>query len=104
MNQEMIIMNIIVNGGNARSKSMEAIQMAKKGEMEKALELIEKAKEDLGMAHEVQTKLIQSEAAGDKTEVSLLMVHAQDHLMNAMTVKDLAIEFVELYQNLKTRV
>ena len=104
MNQEMIIMNIIVNGGNARSKSMEAIQMAKKGEMEKALELIKKAKEDLEMAHEVQTKLIQSEAAGDKTEVSLLMVHAQDHLMNAMTVKDLAIEFVELYQNLKTRV
>lgn len=97
-------MNIIVNGGNARSKSMEAIQMAKKGEMEKALELIKKAKEDLEMAHEVQTKLIQSEAAGDKTEVSLLMVHAQDHLMNAMTVKDLAIEFVELYQNLKTRV
>ena len=28
------------------------------------------------------------------------MVHAQDHLMNAMTVKDLAAELVDLYQRL----
>ncbi|MFA7746473.1 PTS lactose/cellobiose transporter subunit IIA, partial [Salinicoccus roseus] len=25
-------------------------------------------------------------------------VHAQDHLMNAMTVKDLAAELVEIYE------
>jgi len=30
-------------------------------------------------------------------QMSLLMIHAQDHLMNAMTVKDLAAEMVELY-------
>ncbi len=28
------------------------------------------------------------------------MVHAQDHLMNAITVKELASEFVELYKKM----
>ena len=30
--------------------------------------------------------------------MTLLMVHAQDHLMNAMTVKDLAAELVAIYE------
>lgn len=28
------------------------------------------------------------------------MIHAQDHLMNAMTMKDLATEIVELYEKM----
>ena len=28
----------------------------------------------------------------------LLMVHAQDHLMDAMVIRDMAAEFVELYK------
>lgn len=95
---EEIIMNLIVNGGEARSKAMMAIQSAKAGELEKAKELLEEASECLHKAHDYQTNLIQNEAAGNKTELSLLMVHAQDHLMNAMTVRDLAQEFVEMYE------
>lgn len=33
-------------------------------------------------------------------EFSLLLVHAQDHLMTTLTVKDLAIEIIELYSRL----
>jgi PTS system cellobiose-specific IIA component len=39
--------------------------------------------------------------SGGQPVVTLLMVHAQDHLMTAITVKDLAAEFVELYEALK---
>ncbi|ENA0413451.1 PTS lactose/cellobiose transporter subunit IIA, partial [Listeria monocytogenes] len=39
------------------------------------------------------------EARGEKAEVSLLLVHAQDHLMNAITFKDLAKEIVDLYRS-----
>ena len=28
------------------------------------------------------------------------MVHAQDHLMNAITVKDMAEEFIDLYEKI----
>jgi cellobiose PTS system EIIA component len=52
----------------------------------------------LNEAHHIQTSLIQQEIRGEKVEISLLMIHAQDHLMNAITMKDLATEVVDLYQ------
>lgn len=94
---ETIIMELIVNSGNARSRAMEAIEAAKNGNVVKAKEKIKESEEDLGKAHNVQTTLIQNEANGNKAEVSLLLIHAQDHLMNAMTIKDMAKEFVDMY-------
>lgn len=97
---EEIIMNLIIFSGDARSYSMEAIQLAKEGKIQEAKELLGKAGEQLGEAHHSQTTLIQNEAAGNKAEVSLLLVHAQDHLMTTITLKDMATEFVELYSRL----
>lgn len=101
MNLEEQIMQIILFSGNAKSSSMEAIHAAKEHNHELAQECIEKANEELIQAHRVQTSLIQSEVRGEKTEISLLLIHAQDHLMNSITFKDLAIEFVDLYASLK---
>lgn len=98
---EQVIMELVVNGGNARSKAMEAIKLAKKGDLQAAKEKIKKSNEALGKAHEFQTKLIHSESAGEKVEVSLLMIHAQDHLMNAMTVRDLAKEMIDMYEEFR---
>lgn len=95
---EELIFKIIVNGGDARSRAMNAISEAKKGNIDRANDLIEEANSFLNNAHDVQTELIQNEAAGNKTEMSLLMVHAQDHLMNAMTVRDMAKEFIDMYK------
>lgn len=97
---EEIIMNLIMFSGEARSLSMEAMQLAREGKIEEAKELLVKASEQLGEAHHSQTTLIQNEAAGKKTEVSLLLVHAQDHLMTSITLKDLATELVEIYSRL----
>jgi PTS system cellobiose-specific IIA component len=97
---EEIIMNLIVHSGEVRSYSMEAIQFAKKGDMAIAKELIEKAEKELSQAHNVQTSLIQKEASGEKIEISLLMVHAQDHLMTSMTLKSLAIEIIDIHEEL----
>lgn len=101
---EEIITELVVNGGNARSKSMEAIREAKKGEFKLAEEKIKEANEALNKAHEFQTNIIQAEAAGEEEiKVTLLMVHGQDHLMNAMTVRDLAIEMIEMYKEIKLK-
>lgn len=93
---ECIIMNLVINGGDARSYALEAIRAARKKDFDKADELIRECELAIGKAHITQTELIQKEAGGKHIEVQLLMVHAQDHLMNAMTVKDLAIEIIEL--------
>lgn len=98
MEMEQVIMGIIMHSGDAKSDAMEAIQNAKANKMEKAEQLLEKAEKELLEAHSKQTGLIQNEARGEKTELSLLLVHAQDHLMTTTTFKDLAREFVELYR------
>ncbi|MNN68231.1 Lichenan-specific phosphotransferase enzyme IIA component [compost metagenome] len=92
-------MALIAMSGAARSKAMEAIMLSKQKDFKGAAELLETASKELKDAHKVQTRLIQEEAGGTKQEITLLMIHAQDHLMNAMTVKDMAREFVELYEH-----
>ncbi|MDM5190799.1 PTS lactose/cellobiose transporter subunit IIA [Bacillus sp. DX4.1] len=95
--------HLILHGGNARSSAMEAIDYAKRGEFAEADAKLQEALQELQEAHRLQTELIQKEAGGEKVELTLLMVHAQDHLMNAITVKELASEFVELYRKMSEK-
>ncbi|GMA08808.1 PTS mannose transporter subunit IIA [Tetragenococcus halophilus subsp. flandriensis] len=95
-----IIMSLIMYGGDAKSSSMEAIYAAKKGDFEEADEKLKHADEALNQAHNSQTSLLKQEANGEGVELSLLMVHAQDHLMNAITFKDLAVEVIDVYKKL----
>ncbi len=93
---EEIIMQIIVNSGAARSLSIEALRDAGKGDFDGADEKMNQADQTLLETHEYQTNLIQDEINGKSAPLSLLMVHAQDHLMNAMTVMDLAREIIAM--------
>lgn len=99
--QEKIVLELVVNGGDARSKAMEAIRLAAKGDFEAADKKLEESAEALNRAHEFQTEMIQAQLRGEEVEVSLIMVHGQDHLMNAITVKDLATEMVAMYKKMK---
>ena len=98
-----LAMSLIANGGDARSQAMLAIKAAKSGDFEKSLLHLDQAKRSLVVAHKHQTDLLVAEANDQAGELTLLMIHAQDHLMNAMTVNDLAIEMVELYQTISTK-
>ncbi len=98
MGFEETIMSIIIHSGNAKGYSFEALSEAKKSNLDKAGELIKKADQELLEAHHVQTKMLQAEASGEKIEVNLLMVHAQDHLMNATLAKDLIAEMVGMIE------
>lgn len=79
---------------------MEAIALAKGQAFSQANEKFEEGQASLRLAHQSQTDLLTQEASGDKVELSLLLLHAQDHLMNAMTIRDFCQEFIELYQQL----
>ena len=76
--QEQIVINLIVNAGSARSSAIEAVNEA----------------------HHSQTEMIQAEIRGEKAPLSLLMVHAQDHLMTSLLCIDLAQEFVDVYKKI----
>lgn len=94
------IMGLIMHGGDAKSSSMEAIYAAKKGDFETADQKIADAETALGNAHKSQTTLLTQEASGDPVQLSLLLVHGQDHLMNAITFKDLAVEIIDVHRKL----
>lgn len=95
---EIIIFEIISNGGNAKGLAYEALTAASKGDFEKAEELLKEADEYLGQAHKVQTNIIQAEARGERTEVSVLFVHAQDHLMTAIESRNLIEQMIKLHK------
>ena len=73
-----------------------ALNYANEGNFGEAEKLIEEASELINEAHKVQTNMIQMEAAGNKVDVSFLMVHAQDHLMTVMLLRDIVKNFVNL--------
>lgn len=96
-----VVMGIIMSGGNAKSLAFQAIQQAKAGEFAEAESSLNEASEQLREAHDVQTDLLTRLAQGEKIGWNLYMVHAQDHLMNAITFKDLAVEVVGQEQRLQ---
>lgn len=97
----MVVMGIIMHGGNAKGQAFQAIQLAKAGQFDEAEEMLTNANKELIEAHDVQTSMLTKEANGEHTEVDLYMVHAQDHLMNAITFKDLAVEMVAMERRLQ---
>ncbi len=100
MNDEQVVFNVIIYAGNARGKAFEALEAAKARDFDKATELMNEASQEILKAHDIQNGLITREANGDKTEVTLLVAHAEDHLMTAMLAKDLITEMIELYRQL----
>jgi len=103
MNIEEISFQIILNGGDAKSHAMEAIFHAKDGNFEEAEKSIEASSKALHEAHKSQTTLIQGEARGETAEIKILLIHAQDHLMNAITIHDLAKEIIDIHKRLDNK-
>ncbi|WP_242257806.1 PTS lactose/cellobiose transporter subunit IIA [Streptococcus thoraltensis] len=94
------IMGLIMYGGEAKGKAVEAIREAKLGNITEARARIDDAYNSLNVAHNSQTELLSQEAAGQSVELSLLMVHGQDHLMTALTFIDMAKEVIDVYEKL----
>ncbi len=93
-------MGLIAGAGDSKSYSMEAIMHAREGNFAEARACIEKAREAMITAHDVQTELIKEEMLGERSELTLLMVHAQDHLTSALLIRDMAAEFIVIYERL----
>ncbi|SKA32687.1 MULTISPECIES: PTS lactose/cellobiose transporter subunit IIA [Photobacterium] len=102
MDIEQTIMELLVTAGSARSASLMAIQAARKNDFKQAQNLLDEAKVAINQAHKIQTNLIGIDEGEGKLKVTLIVVHAQDHLMNAMVIQDLAQDFIELFRRTST--
>lgn len=99
-NYEMVCFQIISAVGTARSCYVEAIQEAKKGNFERAKEMIKEGEEAAVGGHHAHMGMVQKEASGEDVKTGLLLMHAEDQLMAAETIKIMAEEFIALYEKL----
>ncbi len=94
----MIGFEIVAYSGDARSSLLEAIKCAKKGEFDKIDDLVKDAQENLNIAHAKQTEMLALDAQGKELEIGFIMIHAQDHLMTTMLLKDIVYDICEIYR------
>jgi len=95
---ENILMELLVHSGSARSSALMALQHARAGDFVAANEEMAASHDAVKQAHHIQTQLIGLDQGCGKLTVTLITVHAQDHLMNAMVIQDLATDVIELYR------
>lgn len=87
---------IISLAGESRALAYEALRLAKEKKFEEADKKMEEADKILLQSHEYQTNLITKEASGEKFNINMLFIHAQDHLMTAMSEKNLIKELINI--------
>lgn len=98
--QLQVVMGLIMNAGNAKGEAVAALAAAKDNNFSEAEERMKAANEALVEAHNTQTSLLTAEASGNNSEVTLLMVHSQDHLMNAISYLGLTQELIDMYKRI----
>ena len=87
---------IIALAGESKSLAYEALRLAKENKFEESDQKMHEADQLLLKSHQYQTDLITKEANGESFVINLLFVHAQDHLMTAISEKNLINELIDI--------
>ena len=99
-----IAMEIILLAGNARNAAMDAINFQMSGDQNSANKSLKDAHRYIKEAHIVQTQAIQNEARGEKLNICLLFIHAQDTLMTIASEINLIKLMINMYINLEEKL
>lgn len=93
----MISCQLIAASGTAKSYYIEAVEAAKRGDFDEAENLMKDGKEAYLMGHSNHAKLIQMSAQED-FQIPLLLMHAEDQMMNCETMQQVAEQNIYLLQ------
>jgi len=93
-------MTVIMAAGDARDHAFKALDFAENGDFEQAEACMKEAHDCIAQAHNGQTEVIQSEMRGEKHEICLLFIHAQDTLMTIMTEINLTERLIKMYKHI----
>lgn len=98
---EKIAFTVILHAGNAKAEAYKALGEAKKGNFEDVNLFMKNAKDQLNEVHSVQTDLLVAESNGEGLNAPIILIHAQDHLMTAMSEINLIEEFIDFIKEMK---
>jgi PTS system cellobiose-specific IIA component len=97
---EVISFKMIAAIGEAKSRIMHAMDLANERKIEEAKKMLESSNEKIVEAHHQHFDLIQKEANGEKVEIGLLFLHAEDQLMTTALLKDMAAQMIRMYETM----
>lgn len=98
---EKISVELIMHAGNSKSSSMEAIELARAGNISEADMKMNEAYEELVIAQKLQTKLLKKTSKIDSLYPDMLLVHAEDHLSGAQTQLEMSKEIINLHEQIQ---
>lgn len=104
LNLENELLEIISSASEAQRLAYEAFDYLEKRQYSRARQCIKEGRKAILPAHQIQSQLIALQMDPDsenKINVTLLTVHAQNHLMNAIQILDLTERMISLYSKKK---
>lgn len=93
-----IAMNIITYAGLAKSNYLQGLDAYKKGKEEEADIFFTEGDNNFVKAHGFHGNLIAKETETRIPQITLVLSHAEDQLMNAEMINIMVNEFIELYK------
>ncbi|QHX36437.1 PTS lactose/cellobiose transporter subunit IIA [Spiroplasma sp. BIUS-1] len=93
-----ISMEMISCIGTAKSNTIMAIRAAKESDFDKAKDLLKEAETEMTKAHNLHFDIVSREAGGEKLEIKLIFIHAEDQMLTTQAMMDLAKEMIEMYK------
>ena len=94
----MVGVEIVAYSGDARSTLLSLLKEMRAGNFEHFEEKLKEADENINLAHQSQTKILQQEARGEDMEMGFIFIHGQDHLMTTILLRDIVDDFINLYE------
>lgn len=98
---EGISFRMIASVGSANALYMEAIAEARQGNPEKAEALFKEGEGCFRDSHKVHAELIMQVAAGKEIPFNMILMHAEDQLMNSEVIKLMAEQTIGLHSEVQ---
>lgn len=98
INLEEMVLEIITNVGTARSMYVEAVEAAKAGNFEEAHNLVAEGEKIFVNGHHAHVDLVSIKVGMEELQHIFLVMHAEDQLMSAETLKIVCDELIDMLE------
>ncbi|WNZ73050.1 PTS lactose/cellobiose transporter subunit IIA [Borreliella garinii] len=96
---DKISMPVVAYAGEAKSFLREALEYAKNKDYEKADLSIQESRNSIAKAHEAHRKIIKQSATNPRSvKPPFILIHAEDHLMSAISELSIFEELINVYK------
>nr|WKT13894.1 PTS lactose/cellobiose transporter subunit IIA [Borrelia sp. BU AG58] len=94
-----VSMPVVAYSGEAKSFLREALAHAKIGDYTKSSEIIKESRSSIAKAHEAHRDVIHySTINPDSIKTPFILIHAEDHLMSAISELSIFEELIQVYK------